>query len=599
MSFFLLAICVIVNIGGKEKLFLLTHAFLLIVLLSGYLLPTPVRSSMDLLTVPIPSAYSEADCHIWINELRQAGDWYDQLIDPVLINESEITEKLEKYSRIHTCLEEVLVRDNPELERIHLLTEYFLIFVGGYKTPEDGSELFLVDLAESDDPAVVKIRDEGGLPPPPGYVFMRLYDSRDSMPPRLQTIFADRVIAGVTIFSRYIAVPTEAGGSIQDQILQQRTLPRTVSHELVHAYVHASLRPRELGTIPEWFNEGVAIYFSGSGEDHVLVTPNVVAARTSTAEYQEYKEIFDYLEYRLGRERFLGLITEAVIEVEPSIVYQPLGINDEAELRVLTREWRARSIRQGQILSLVSVVLLAVFVVWLVPSEARCTCGYAGSRKKFIDDRCPRCRQPLEQKRGIVKRRLRKVMKGCEVCGRKFWFRSVDQVHELSRETAVWIEQEGGVPLAQPQRVRVNRICQECCQTADALEDLHNQKMQKELEEANREAKRVYSDWLSNAPYVTYWFKDGLEMFEFEEVLDHFVRASVYPEFKLWAVEKPEFHFREFYGRKAEDFRVLPPSGYENVLVKRVREGVGHTRMFGTVRRFDGNKIGIYWVPEL
>jgi hypothetical protein len=541
--------------------------------------------------------YSMVECESAVGKLLQSDNWYEQLLDPVLHSEQEIAEKFVQYSRIHTCLDEVIERNTTDLERIYLLAEYFLIFAGGYQTAEDGSELHLVDLSVSDDPAVVKIRDEAGLPPPPGYVFMRLYDSRESMPPRLQAIFSDRMVAGVTIFSRYIAVPTEAGGSVQDQILQQRTLPQTVSHELIHAYVHSSIHPSELGTLPEWFNEGVAIYFSGSGEDHVLVTPNVVAARTSTQEYLEYKEIFDYLEYRQGEERLQEMIAAAVSQLEPSLVYLELGIDNEEELISLTKQWRGQRIRQGQILGLVSVVLLAAFVVWLVPSEARCSCGYAGSRKKFIEDRCPRCMQPLESRKGSIRRRLRKIWKTCDVCARRFWFGNIDQVDELARETTLWIDQKGGVPIDQPQQERVRLICQDCRLTAARLEEQHHKQMHERMEEARLEAAKIYSRWLSQAQHVTHWFEDGLEMYSFDEALEHFVQAAIYPKYKLWVEQKSQFFFREFYGRNAENFNEQPPSGYENVLVKRVKLGAGNTRLYGSVRRFDGNRIGIYWVP--
>jgi hypothetical protein len=573
----------------------IAQTFLIITIYAGSLF----QSAAALLAADaLPrSVSSESICEASLEALKQEEDWYERLIDPVLSNEFEIAHRLELYSEVHRCLEDVIERDTNELERLYMLTEYFLIFVGGYQTEEDGSELQLVDLAESDDPAVIRIREEAGLGPPPGYVYMRLYDSRQSMPPRLQSIFADRQAAGVTIFSRYIAVPMDGGVSIQDQILQQRTLPRTVSHELIHAYVHASLDPRDLGTLPEWFNEGVAIYFSGSGENHILVTPQAVAARTTTAEYLEYKEIFDYLESQLGKPKFQELIREAVELVEPSRIYEELGIEDEAQLRSLTQEWRGLRIRQGQIISLVSIIVLAAFVVWLVPPEVRCTCGYTGSRKKFVDGRCPRCHQPLAQKKGIVRRRLRKIFRGCEVCGRKFWFGNIDQVERIG-EAMVWLDQKGGVPIDQPRRERVSQICLECREKASALEAEYQQQLQRELEAARQQSAHVYQEWLSRAPYVTTWFQDGLEMFSFDEALEHFVHAAVYPMHKLGIEEKPAFYFREFFGRQAESFSVQPPSGYENVLVKRVRSGIGQTRLYGTVRRFEGDKIGIYWVID-
>jgi hypothetical protein len=537
----------------------------------------------------------DAVCEGLLADLTSQPGWLEELIDPVLLTEDEITDRLNTLTPLHSCLDPIKDILTDEQSTIHRLAEYFLIFAGGYQTPNEGSELVLVDLAASDDPAIVELRDEAGLAPPPGYVFFRLYESRQSMPPRVVAIFSDRQVAGVTINTRYIAVLAETPSAYQRQILQRQALPRTISHELVHAYVHSRLQPAGLGRMPEWFNEGVAIYFSKSGENHTLITPNAVLVHTTTAEYLQYKQNFDFLEDQLGRERLLGLIVSAIDQGEPALVYRELGIENERLLASIAAGWRERQTRQAQVISLVSVILLAVLVVWLVPSEVRCTCGFAGRKSDFENGYCPRCRKPINRVNQVIRRRPRRIYAACDVCRQWFWLWNKSRVRPAPTGLNIWTSSDDGEPV----QLRIKEsdlICENCSQRSIELGASYSQKMRSEMEETARQTEQIYRSWLNQAPRVSIWFRSGLQIFSYDDALNQLKLAALKPAYQNWLGQEPEFEFRVFFEGATRDFTRTPPSGYENVLKRTVRSGEDEVQLLGTVRRIDNENIGIQWV---
>jgi hypothetical protein len=539
----------------------------------------------------------QEDCDALLDDFTRQEGWLDELIDPVLTSEQEIAGRLEEYEQLVACLDSAEAPLPEAYEKIRRLAGYFLTFAGGSDHPDEGWQFFLVDLAESDDPAVVELREEAGLPPPPGYVYVRLYDSRQAMPPLVAGIFSDPQVAGVTINTRYIAVLADSSGSVQRQILQRQALPRTISHELVHAYVHSSLRPNDYTKLPEWFNEGVAIYFSKSGENHTLITPNATLVRTTTAEYLRYKENFDYLEDRLGRERLLELIVQAIQGAEPALVYQELGIQNEQYLRSFAQGWRENQVRRSQIYSLAFVSVLALLVIWMVPSEVRCQCGYAGHKREFEQGYCPNCRRPMSTVNRLVRRRPARLTSDCQVCGRRYWLWNSRQVHVHPSPIKAWVKRQGDELLDEPRRQPVERICRGCQQEHLELAQQHEQAVRQEIE-ASRERIRIsYRTWLENAPQVSIWFQDGLQMFPFEQALELFVLAALYPRYGSWLEDRPDFQLRQFFQEQPDAVLDAPPRGYENVLVRVAGAAGMHARLLGTVRRFEDGQVGIHWVP--
>ena len=101
----------------------------------------------------------------------------------------------------------------------------------------------------------------------------------------------------------------------EEQALQSQKLPKTLSHELVHAYLKSLTGSAGFDAFPIWYDEGLAIYFSGSGEDTSIVTPNGQIVVTPTEDYKHYQIVFDYLEAELGRAQLLTLWTISGLEI--------------------------------------------------------------------------------------------------------------------------------------------------------------------------------------------------------------------------------------------------------------------------------------------
>ena len=334
------------------------------------------------------------DCQSVYDQLTQNKDWLEQLIDPVLTAPEQILDKLQYYTTLHACLDEDFDSLSGEMKMAHMLSEYFLIFVGGYQTPQEASRISLVDLAVSDDPAIVQIRDQADIPPPDGYVFVRFYSSRQAMPELIRRAFEDGQVAGVTIFTRYIAILEEDQLSASEQLLQSQTLPETVSHELVHAYVHSWLGFDNLDAFPTWYNEGIAIYFSGSGKDHSVITPAFELHTTSPQNYRDYDTNFKYLEDKLGRERLLELIKQSIEKPDHAVIYQDMGFSDDQALITEAQSWNQTRVYTRWGIGLAMILLVGFGLMRLMPEERCEYCRYAGKKKDFADGYCPRCRQP-------------------------------------------------------------------------------------------------------------------------------------------------------------------------------------------------------------
>ncbi len=341
--------------------------------------------------------HPQESCEILIEPLIDGTISLEQLTNPILTSQDEIDEKLDLYSEMYDCLS---AGKNPQLENretIQTLLEYFLIFAGGLGTPSDETTLELVSLATSSDSGVIKIRDEAGIDAPDGYVFVRFYSSREAMPDLVRRAFESPEVAGVTIFSRYVAVLAENKRTWPQRALQLQTLPETTSHELIHTYVNSTLGQLK-SDIPPWFSEGLAIYFSGSETKHTIVTPNFTISNSSTEDYQLYDTAFKFLEARHGRERLLELINLSIQEADPSILYLDLDISDDQRLVSQARAWsqQRNNLARG---SIIVVTLIAALLLWRSAPEYNCpNCGYAGRKKDLIDEMyCPNCKRPYDR----------------------------------------------------------------------------------------------------------------------------------------------------------------------------------------------------------
>ncbi len=336
---------------------------------------------------------STRDCEELAELFFGNPDWSDKLANPVLESETQVEEMVSEVVILVGCIENIDSVSITDKQTFSFLSGLFLEFV--VEDPVFGSETrqMLVDLGKSDDPAVKKMRDEVGLPPPAGYIFIRFYPSVQDMPKAIQEIFASKSVSGATIFSRYIAILNEEKPVWQLQALENILLPKTVSHELVHAYVNASQKPGSRQDLPVWFQEGLATYFSGSTIEHIYMTPEFKLVSTSPQEYVQFDLNFRYLERMHGSQRLYELIHGALKEVDASVVYRDLGISGLEQLSTLALSWRKRSNINRMIVGIVFLALTAILLYRRLP-EIRCeNCGYTGKRKDFTDSRCPECHQ--------------------------------------------------------------------------------------------------------------------------------------------------------------------------------------------------------------
>ena len=378
-------------LGSPNKVVMRTISFILIspVVLS---LALPVMASSS----PKQPFFS-AECQTTLEVLTSEVGWFERLIDPAITSTEELVERRQLYTKVHACLQ-AEVGDLPDdLQMVKKLSEYFLIFAGGFETDDDESTLTIVDLASVDMEAIQLLKEKAEIQPPVGYVFLRTYSSRSEMPELVRKAFQDEDVRGVTIFSRYIAILEEEKEILQERILQQQTLPETVTHELIHATINATLGYQNADSFPRWFHEGVAIYLSGSGEDRVVMLGDLTITKTSPEDYVQYDLNFKYLESKIGQDELLGLIGTAIKEINPSVMYEELGYENADELMAAAKSWRARAIRNRLIAGIIVVIFL-FFGLWKVvaPEEKCLYCDYGGKRVEFEDGFCPQCGRMVE-----------------------------------------------------------------------------------------------------------------------------------------------------------------------------------------------------------
>jgi hypothetical protein len=357
------------------------------------LAPTPSLSA------PLSESNPQEDCKALLSEFQSHPDHMEKLLDPIILDKDELEAQIAEFQAIHSCLvadQEGLTDQEGEILR---WSEYFLIFTDDLGAPPGATRLELVDLGTSDDPAVILLREEAGLPAPPGYVFVRYYSSIYAMPPALRRIYPNSA-AGITFMTRYIAVLEGEPGGWQAQVMQSLTLPETTSHELVHAYLHASVGLEHFQNLPDWYNEGIAIYLSGSGEDQTVVGADMTLHHTSPETYQTYRDQFRFLQAQMGRRALMQTIHDSVSDHDPTLVYRQAGFESEEAFFEASRAY----FRNHLYLAAAGVILLVFFVVWrllrLMPDFHCENCGYSGKKREILAigsvEYCPNCRFPLE-----------------------------------------------------------------------------------------------------------------------------------------------------------------------------------------------------------
>ena len=285
----------------------------------------------------------------------------EQIANPVIATAAEADSIWRSYVESHDCLERAGARfgglSNP-LEPITNSLQYFIDF--------GGTGRHLVDFATTDDPPVVLLRNKVRLRAPPGVALVRFYGAKEQMPPFVRAAFDDEATVGATLLSRYVAILVYIGHGANRTMLTSEVLSKTLSHEFVHAYINGLFPVAAPNSLPRWFNEGVAIYLSGSQNRH----PETIGTQNGKEfvirdpkDYEEFGFEFDYLASKLGEERLYDLIKQTIETRSDRAILAAAGVSSISELA--TRARAARSTRDTIATGI--FVLFSVFVaVWIV-----------------------------------------------------------------------------------------------------------------------------------------------------------------------------------------------------------------------------------------
>lgn len=311
-----------------------------------------------------------------VGELLGAPGGMGNLLNPVFETAAAVDAEIPVRREMLDCLESVRFQTilpswfGTVRRNLELFLAFRVLSPGG-----DPAAIELIDLARVDDPAVERLREDVGLIPPEGFVFVRYFESRDQLPPVLSPAFESPETRAVTVGSRYVAVLTQTGliGPAGRDYLET-----TFSHEMVHAFLNAGLDWEEGAPgFPAWFHEGMAIHFSRSGRTHLGRDPGGGVVQVGpTREYETYERVFLYLEETLGQEGLYRAIRGAVANVDADRLLEAVGVDSYDRLvedvEIWSRWWplAPRMVRGRNfwvlaiVLFLISIVALRIWRRW-------------------------------------------------------------------------------------------------------------------------------------------------------------------------------------------------------------------------------------------
>ena len=541
-----------------------------------------------------------ADCSAQIAALEAEGyretetlSAEEILIDPQLTTPEQVDNRVRLAEALYTCLHEGLERRNQAEGQLYTLSEIFLVFAGGYQKSSGSSTCYRTNLETSDDPAVVALRGQAQIPPPSGYIFVCFYESRSIMPGVVGRAFKDPNVKGVTFLTRYIAILDEKKASWPEQALQNQTLPLTVSHELVHAYINSALGVQNFARMPSWYQEGVAIYFSGSGEDHSVVTPNFSISQTSPADYRQYDLNFQYLQAKMGKARLLELIRRSVAQADPAILLEELSIQDERQLVDLSTAWANQRTERRLWLTLGLALVIGWVLVSLAP-EAECVCGFQGRRNDFRNGDCPRCGRRVLRPPSVARRLFSTVVPGCEVCGRRFPPWRKRELGHYPDTLKVWAAPRSKVSDESGRAIFVRNVCVRCERRSVEIESEKRQKARIEIENDRRALNQMLRAWLEAAPRLPEALSGWAQVLDFEAAVEQLSLAALERRYYAWLETHADFQFVE---PSSSDQGYSIPSSYEQVIRKIDYQDGAEVELFGAIYRSGENRIGIIWNP--
>lgn len=546
----------------------------------------PVMGQASQITSEYQSGSAE-ECDAILHELEVSDALFQQLTNPVITSEAQLKEAISWALNFQNCVTQV--PDSDRSRRQELAEAYnliFLIFTTGLDTPLEETSLETVELADVDDPAVRILREQIGIAPPPGYIFLRTYLSRQVMHPMLQSAFSDPNIAGVTILNRYVAILAESPDSWVDKALQNQALPTTRSHELVHAYIGSALATSENGNVnslPKWFEEGLATYLTKGSKPHTVMTPNLSVTSTASTEYQQYEQVFKYMQHRLGKAALYQSIGRVITGGDISSLYSDLSIPNEDWLLANTREWQQEKAVRSTWISLAGIALLSG-VLYLSLPEYQCSCGFSGRKKDFSGGFCGQCGRAVDN--AFILRGSNKIafLPSCQVCGKRFWPWQRDQLQIHRYHIKAW--HASIIPEDHPHAQNVYRICLNCLGLSQQTYSEYLQSINDEIEKLRGETSLLFEHWLAGspdlppaAPHLFY----GQSEVGVEDLVD----AALAQEFGEWSQIDSEFEFDPPLSLPPHHFQ--NPNGYANVF-RRITDG-----MSGSIFSVGNQHYWIIW----
>ncbi len=442
----------------------------------------------------------------------------------------------------------------------------FLIFASGLDTPIGETQLETVELNSVDDPAVRILREQVGIPPSPGYIFIRSYASRQAMPPIIRSAFSDPNVAGVTILNRYIAILVEKPESWVEKALQNQAIPSTRSHELVHAYIGTALSLHN-SALPKWFEEGLATYLTKGSKPHSVITPNLSITTTASSEYQQYEQIFKYMQHRLGKETLYRNIKKVVLEDDVNSIFSDLNIPNEDWLFANTREWQKDRAVRSTWISLAGIMILFGALYLSLPAY-QCICGYSGRKKDFSSGVCANCGRPVNTTIKIRGAQKISFLPSCQVCRKRFWPWQRDQLQVHRFHVKAW--HASAIPGDHPHAQSVNSICLNCQTLSQQCYLDYQRYVKDEIEKVRGTTKLMFDHWLSESPI---WPGFQAEVFfQWSDVdADDLMNAAFAQQFGEWSQIDSAIEFDQPLSLLTSNLE--SPDGYTNIF-RRTTDGV-------------------------
>ena len=287
-----------------------------------------------------PANLDSVSC-LEVAALLDSDSGFETLVNPVVDSFTQIEQRFAEFQGLRDCLGDTAAASNRvSISRVYI--DLFIEFLAPYIGRESRESLELVDLSTTTDPGIRRLREDVGLQAPNGLIFVRNFTGPQQMPALVRRAFANPQAQAVTIGTRYVAVLTPVARSLAQENLLEDARAATFSHELIHAFLNARLGAGifEAG-FPDWFHEGMAIHFSGSGRGHVAIDHGAgsVFSIEPTVEYEQYERVFGYMESQLGVNEFHRAVREAVDAAEPQLLIARFGYDSFDELRGQAEFW--------------------------------------------------------------------------------------------------------------------------------------------------------------------------------------------------------------------------------------------------------------------